>query len=132
LRITPDTNVLVRALVRDDPVQTPLAQSALVSAELVVLTLPTLCELAWVLISTYRYSRAATLEAMQLLVDSDNVVVSQPATDVGLAMLAAGGDFADGVIAVDGAGRLATTFVSFDRRAVHLVARQGYRAELIA
>jgi predicted nucleic-acid-binding protein len=40
-------------------------------------------------------------------------------------MLAAGGDFADGVIAFDGRRLGGEIFVSFDRKVVDLVASQG-------
>lgn len=131
MRITPDTNLLVRALARDDPAQTGLAQHALQQADLVVLTLPTLCELAWVLTSAYRYAKPDVHRAMQLVVDGDNVLVDEAAVDAGLAALAAGGDFADAVIAHDGAARGGETFLSFDRAAVRLLAAQGRRAQLL-
>ena len=132
MRITPDTNLLVRALARDDPSQTRLAQVALERADLVVLTLPALCELAWVLTSAYRYAKPDVHRAIQLVVDGDNVLVDEAAVDAGLAALAAGGDFADGVIAFDGAARGGGTFLSFDHKAVRLLAALGRRAQLLA
>jgi hypothetical protein len=47
------------------------------------------------------------------------------ACDAGLAILEAGGDFADGVIAFDGRRLGGAVFVSFDRRAVALIERSG-------
>ncbi|MDR0775245.1 MAG: hypothetical protein LBE81_01210 [Azonexus sp.] len=55
---------------------------------------------------------AATIRS---LLNTSNVVVNRPAVEAGLALLAAGGDFADGVIAYDGAWLGAETFVSFDK-----------------
>jgi predicted nucleic-acid-binding protein len=49
-----------------------------------------------------------------------------------LAHLEAGGDFADGVIAFEGAALGADTFVSFDRSAVKLALAQGLNAKLLA
>ncbi len=46
-------------------------------------------------------------------------------------VLEAGGDFADGVIAYDGAFLGAETFVSFDRKAVALLAGQGRATKLL-
>ena len=50
--------------------------------------------------------------------------------EAGLAMLDAGGDFADGVIAYEGRWLGAETFVSFDRKAVEMLAAQGVPARL--
>ena len=49
MKITADTNVLVRALVQDDPEQAKSASALLEQAELVAIPLPVLCELVWVL-----------------------------------------------------------------------------------
>jgi predicted nucleic-acid-binding protein len=50
----------------------------------------------------------------------------------GLAVLNAGGDFADGVIAYEGSWLGADVFVSFDKQAVQLVETQGQAARLLA
>ena len=63
--------------------------------------------------------------------DAENVVVNQPAVDAGLAVLDAGGDFADGVIAFDGRWLGGETFVSFDRQAVTLLEAQGTPVRLL-
>ena len=44
-----------------------------------------------------------------------NVVVNRPAAEAGLALLDAGGDFADGIIAYEGSRLGADIFVSFDK-----------------
>ena len=49
MRITADTNVLVRALVQDDPEQAKAATDLLESEELIAIPVPVLCELVWVL-----------------------------------------------------------------------------------
>jgi predicted nucleic-acid-binding protein len=51
--------------------------------------------------------------------------------EAGLALLEAGGDFVDGVIAFDGAWLGAEVFVSFDKRAVSLLTKQGQAAGLL-
>ena len=48
-----------------------------------------------------------------------------------LAVLEAGGYLADGVIAYEGEWARAETFVSFDRRAVSILAAQGPCARLL-
>jgi predicted nucleic-acid-binding protein len=44
----------------------------------------------------------------------------------------AGGDFADGVIAYEGSWLGGETFISFDKKAVSLIARLGLKAKLLA
>ncbi len=46
--------------------------------------------------------------------ETRNVVVNRPAVEAGLSALHSGGDFADGVIAYDGAWLGGEIFVSFD------------------
>jgi len=57
--------------------------------------------------------------------------VNRPAVEAGLAMLDAGGDFADGVIAYEGKWLGADTFVSFDEKAVKMLMAQGVAARLL-
>jgi predicted nucleic-acid-binding protein len=45
MRITADTNVLVRAVTEDHALQSEVAQAALKAAELVAIPIPSLCEL---------------------------------------------------------------------------------------
>jgi predicted nucleic acid-binding protein len=47
LKITVDTNVLVRAAVLDDPEQAQRAAKVLRDAEIIAGTVPALCEFAW-------------------------------------------------------------------------------------
>ena len=46
-------------------------------------------------------------------------------------MLELGADFADGVIAYEGRWLGGETFVSFDKRAVAVVAKQGMKTQLL-
>jgi predicted nucleic-acid-binding protein len=125
MKITADTNVLVRAIMEDDERQSEIAQAELANAEVVALALPVLCELVWVLSQGYRIPSADIAQTIRRLVNSDNVVVNRPAVDAGLALLDAGGDFADGAIAYEGSWLGGDVFVSFDKRAVKLMAAQG-------
>lgn len=131
MKITADTNILVRALTEDHAQQSKAAQLALGKAELVALTMPTLCELVWVLRSYKIPSRdiAATIRS---LVSAANVVVNRQAADAGLTQLDAGGDFADGVIAYEGNWLGAEIFVSFDGTAVRLMEARGQSARLLS
>lgn len=131
MRITADTNLLVRAVTEDDERQSKAAQTALATADAVALTLPALCELAWVLARGYREPRSMVAEAIRRLVGGANVLVDRQAVRAGLVVLDAGGDFADGVIAHEGRWLGADTFVSFDKRAVQLLLAQGGTARLL-
>ena len=127
MKITADTNVLIRALTEDDPEQSRAAQIALSKAEIVALPIPTLCELVWVLRS-YKIPSSDIAGTLRGLLNGANVVVNRPAADAGLALLEAGGDFADGVIAYEGNWLGADTFISFDRKVVKLLKAQGLSA----
>jgi transposase len=59
------------------------------------------------------------------------VEVNRPAVEAGLAVLEAGGDFADGVIAYEGRWLGGEIFVSFDKKAVALISKQGLSARLV-
>lgn len=131
MRVTADTNILVRAVVGDDRSQAAAAEKLLLRAELVAITLPCLCELVWVLRAVYRLQRPEIAEAIESLIDAENVVVNRPAAEAGLAVLRAGGDFADGVIAWEGRWLGGEMFVSFDKKAVAAITALGETARLL-
>ena len=132
MKITADTNLLIRWLVHDDLRQARLAEGALTQADLVAVTVPAICELVWVLSRFYRASAVEIAAVVRRLTEVANIVVDRPSVDAGLAHLEAGGDFADGVIAYQGALLGADTFVSFDKQAVQLVQAEGGAAHLLA
>ncbi len=101
------------------------------SASLVALTLSCLCEVVWVLRKVYRFSRDEVSAALSVLLELDGVVLNRPAVEAGLLALAAGGDFADGVIAYEGRWLGGEVFVSFRKKAVALVQAQGLAARLL-
>lgn len=131
LKIAPDTNVLVRAVVRDDLEQEKLASALLRESEAIVLSLATLCELVWVLDRVYGFRRPALAAALEALVGANNVVVNRATVEAGLETLRAGGDFADGVIAFEGESLGGEMFVSFDRKAVAVLRKQGRQCSLL-
>jgi predicted nucleic-acid-binding protein len=131
MKITADTNVLVRALTEDHPEQSKAAQMALSKADLVALAMPALCELVWVL-QGYKIRPSDIAGAIRRLLNGVSVVVNRPAAEAGLAALEAGGDFADGVIAYEGSWLGADAFVSFDKKAVKLIEAGGGSARLPA
>ena len=131
MRITADTNVLVRAFLEDHPEQSKVAQAALSKAEIIALTIATLCEFVWVL-RTYKIEPSDIAATIRNLIDGESVVVNRPAAEAGLALLDAGGDFADGAIAYEGRWLGADIFVSFDKKAVKLMEARGDSARLLS
>ena len=132
MKITADTNVLVRAITGDDRQQSKVAQAELANADVVALALPALCELVWVLSQGYKIPAADIAEAIRRLMNGANVVVNRPAVEAGLALLDAGGDFADGIIAYEGSWLGAETFISFDKKAVKLMEARGKSVRLLS
>lgn len=132
MKITPDTNLLVRVITEDDRKQAERAEAELIEAELIALPLATLCELVWVLSRGYGVPPAGIAKAIRAVIDDAKVIVNRAAADAGLAMLDAGGDFADGIIAHEGAWLGADCFVSFDKQAVKLLETQGTAARLLS
>ena len=131
MKVTADTNVLVRAVTGDHESQSRVARQELDSAELVALTLPALCELVWVLSQGYKIAPAAITTVVRRLINGVNVVADRPAVEAGLALMEAGGDFADGVIAHEGSWLGAETMISFDKQAVRLLEARGKGARLL-
>jgi len=132
MKVTADTNVLVRAAVQDDPHQARRASKALQDAEIVAVPLPVLCEFVWVLRRGYKKSAAEISSAIRRLMTSGKIVMNRPAAEAGLSVLEAGGDFADGVIAYEGNWLGAEEFLSFDSEAVWVLQSQGVRARLLS
>jgi predicted nucleic-acid-binding protein len=111
VKITADTNVLVRTVTGDDARQSEIAQTELAHADVSALALPALCELVWVLTGGYKIPSPGIAKAIRRLINSVNVVVNRPAVEAGLAVLDGGGDFADSVIDFEGGWLGAETFV---------------------
>ena len=131
MKITADTNVLARAILQDDPGQCRRARKLLKDATLIAVSLPSLCELVWILRRGAKLSQEDIATAIRALLDSGNVVMNHPAVEAGLALLEAGDDFADGIIAHEGRWLGGETFVSFDKKAITLLAKQGESVRLL-
>ena len=58
--------------------------------------------------------------------------MNRPAVEAGLALLSQGGDFADGIIAYEGASLGATTFASFNKEAVRHLKKLGQDSLLLS
>jgi predicted nucleic-acid-binding protein len=131
MKIIADTNVLLRAVLGDDAEQSRLARRALSSAEQVILSRHALCEMVWVLSRSYKLPKDEISRTILGLLDAENVITDSGAIEAGLKAMEAGADFADGVIAYEGAWLGGETFVSFDKRAVTAIAKQGLQSKLL-
>lgn len=132
MKVTADTNVLIRAAVQDDLRQARRAARILAEADLVAVPVPVLCEFVWVLRRGYKKSVTDVSDAIRHLMRSANVVMNRTAVEAGLCALDAGGDFADGAIAYEGEWLGAEEFISFDSKAFSLLQAQGGRARLLS
>ncbi len=130
VRVIVDTNILVRAVVRDHAAQARAAAKLLSEAESIAIALPCLCEFVWVLRKVYGFGTGDIAGAIRTLLATANVETDRPATEAGLSVFEAGGDFADGAIAYEGRWLGGETFVSFDRKAIALLRAQGQPARL--
>lgn len=131
MKISVDTNVLVRAVLQDDEKQGRVASALLKEASLIAVSLPCLCELVWVLRRGAKLQKEDIALTIRDLLNAGNVVMNRPAVEAGLAVLEAGGGFADGIIAYEGNWLGGETFVSFDKQAVELIVQQGLTAQLL-
>ena len=127
-----DTNVLLRASIRDDEEQAKIADHILRSSPRLVVTLPSLCEFVWVLRSRYKVDRQSIAQSIERLCDAPNVKTNREAVRSGLVVLRSGGDFADGVIAYEGEWLGGEVFVSFDQKAIEILNKNGKTAKLLA
>src|SRR5271156_2830769 len=99
-----DTNVLVRYLTADDRKQLELAERTIEecrkTGEQLYLTMPTLCELVWVLSRSYGQSKAAIIGTLDMILQMELFRIERESlVHRALAAYRAGkGDFADYVI----------------------------------
>ena len=131
MKLTLDTNVLVRLATQDNPQQAAAALKVLQTASLIAVPSTALCEMVWVLIRGYRYTPEQVAHAIRTLLQVSQVVCNTPAVLAGLALLQSGGDFADGVIAFEGELMGGQEFVTFDKAAAKLLKQQKRKVRLL-
>ena len=76
----------------------------------------------------FAFEIAATIRG---LLDTEERYARLAAINAGLTTLEAGADFADGVIDYEGRWLGGETFVSFDKKAVEAIAKQGMQSKLL-
>jgi predicted nucleic-acid-binding protein len=90
-----DTNVLVRALVRDDAAQSARAES-LIGEQAFYVPVTVMLELEWVLRSRYAFSPKRVAQALEMIASLGNATVGErEAVLAAAARVARGWDFAD-------------------------------------
>lgn len=121
-----DSNVLVRYLTQDDPVQSrranQLLEEALRTGETLYLNHVVLCEMNWVLARAYEYDRAELADAIEKILTAAQFEFEDKNT---LWQALAGfrqssADFADCLIGFKNAGAGCTATFTFDKRAAAL------------
>lgn len=132
MKLSVDTNILVRAVLQDDPKQAEKAAALLQQASLIAISLPCLCELVWILLRGAKLTKEDASKAIRVLMDAKNVAMNRQAVEAGLAILEAGGDFADGIMAYEGNWLGGEVFASFDKQAISLLKKQGYTTRLLS
>ena len=120
-----DTNVIVRYLTQDDPVQARKAnaviEGALVAGEQLHLDDIVICELEWVLSSAYGFDRATISDTLLKLIDSAQLSVNdRDAVREAVTRYAeSAGDFADYLIGSQNLRCGCESTLTFDRALRH-------------
>ncbi len=109
-----DTNILIRWITRDDPVQAPVADRVMAQPNYVSLTV--LLEVAWTLGGEpFRLGRQSIAAALGLILATRTVTMQQEdGVAWAIERFAAGADIADMLHIV--AGRATDAFVTFEKR----------------
>lgn len=126
-----DTNVLLRLLVKDNELQRQQAVEAIQNASVVIVSIHTFCEAAWVLQRSYHITKDDVAAAFRQIIKNQKFKVDLSLVVSGLMILELGGDFADGVIFAQGQENGSELFLSFDKKAIKLLAQQGLNVKLL-
>jgi predicted nucleic-acid-binding protein len=121
-----DTNVLVRYLTEDDPIQSPkaadLIERALTESEPGYISIVAMVETTWVLERTYEFSATDIAVAIERMLQAP-VLTVESEQEVFTAMIAVKehrASFSDALIGALGARAGCARTVTFDRRAARL------------
>ncbi|MGC9269103.1 type II toxin-antitoxin system VapC family toxin [Acidiphilium sp.] len=114
MRVAVDTNVLVRYLTWDDETQSAHAAALIEQAETLIIPTIVLCETVRVLRRAYKFPPRDILEILRTLTTMPAVELDRPIVEAGIDLMAAGGDFADGVILTEATRARADHLASFD------------------
>lgn len=131
MKITVDTNVLVRISLLDDLKQARIAKQLFRQATLIAIPTACLCELVWILKQGEKLPNQDIVFALKKLLNIKKVSLNRPAVEAGIRLLEQGGDFADAVMEYEGTILGGETFYSFDKKAIRLLKEQGKNVQLL-
>jgi predicted nucleic-acid-binding protein len=121
-----DTNLLVRYLTQDDPVQarqaTEVIEHRLTDAEPGFISIVAIAEMVWVLARHYRFASERIVNAIERILQAETLVVESE-RDVFAAMTAlrdGRGEFGDALIGAVSASAGCSRVLTFDREALQL------------
>jgi predicted nucleic-acid-binding protein len=121
-----DTNILVRYLTQDDPVQSAQArkimEQQLTEENPGFISMVATVELVWVLENAYKFSAREVAAAVERVLQTDVLVVqNEQEVFTAVAKLKEGrGSFADALIAALGSWANCSRTLTFDRRALRM------------
>lgn len=125
-----DTNVLVRLITDDDPAQAQMAQDALERAAragqaLMVVNI-VLCELIWVLMRSYGYTKPQCIDVLDRLLGFSalNFESRKLARNASTAWRASNADFANAMVGLAAADLGAEFVLTFDKKACSLTSHR--------
>ena len=118
-----DTNVLLRYLVQDDPMQSPKATAVIerhaTEEDPGFVSLVSVLEIVWVLGSLYKRSRAEIADHIEMILAADTLEVQneQEVFQALVALRNGSGTFEDALIGALGAWRGCSSTLTFDQNA---------------
>jgi predicted nucleic-acid-binding protein len=118
-----DTNILVRYIVQDDPVQSPLVSRFLkqkcTEGSPCYISHIVLCELVWVLESAYGYKRQQVSETLKLILETRQFSVEEPESALSALKIYRLGkaDFSDSLLGETNQLHGCETTITLDRKA---------------
>jgi predicted nucleic-acid-binding protein len=121
-----DTNILVRYLTQDDPIQSPRAteiiERRLTEENPGFVSIVAMVEIVWVLDRAYRLAANEIAAAVERMLQTDVLVVEneQEVFSAMIALKEGQGAFADAVIAAIGARAGCSRTLTFDQKALRL------------
>jgi len=121
-----DTNILVRYLAQDDPVQSPMAtdviERRLTEEEPGFVSVVALVEMVWVLDRAYGLGGREIAAGLERLLQADTLVVEnqQEVFTAAMALKEGTGSFADALIGALGARAGCARTLTFDKTALRL------------
>lgn len=126
-----DTNVLLRFLLADDPIQSPIARSYFVNREnTLIIDTVVLCEAVWVMKKRSKLKNQKIVQILQGLTIEPHIKLDKEKFNQGIEFLQNGGDFANGIIFYQSSQFDNAKVLSFDKKAKKLAESVGIKLEI--